>query len=362
MREDSPSLSDQTISARIVESNDLNGPFPRIFAGIVYINHLDVCIEPLLLSVQKWHARYVPGLDVDPLFEFGILDGHLPGRSIEDTAHFRNIVLRWSTPHCQCFWDLLPEAVEEFASRDFSVRDLIPVAHDDLSFYSMLPARLTQIGQMILALTQVIQGLADFLHQDRGVIFTLDPNFTLIRLLAWHENPTEMVLTLPVIQDRARLAVKHIKKLFNQARTALLPYEEARSVSSYNSTVEEERRAYDARSPLSTVANFAIRQDHKSVWDAPATEAMDSLLRRRVLLKKPQIDIEPYVARAAVPAVLAPQPVLAERRAYLSSVLPDSNLPVAPNYTGVANPSSVPDSISGHFMERRARLGSDASP
>lgn len=355
LKEDTSSNSDQTISARVLETSNLDGSYPRILAGIRYVNHLDVCVEPLLLSVQKWHARYVPGMDVDPLFEFGILDGRLPGRSLEDTAHLRNIVLRWSTPHCQCFWDSLPEAVEEFASRNFTVRDLIPVAHDDLSYYSMLPARLTQIGQMILALTQVIQGLADFLHQDRGVAFTLDPNFSLIRLLAWHENPTEMVLTLPVLQDRAQLAVKHIKKLFNAARAALLPYEEARSVSSFNSTVAEERRAYDSRSPLSTVANFAICQDHKSVWDAPATEAMDSLLRRRVLLKKPQIDIEPYVNRAAVHAVLAPQPVLAERRAYLNSVLPDPTYPVEPLLSGAPAPIPVPESISGHFMERRLR-------
>lgn len=245
MREDSPSDSDQTISARLPEVVIPDNAQPRIFAGISYVNKLDITVEPLLLSVQRWHAKYIPGSHIDPLFEFGIVDGCLPGRSIEETAFFRNIVLRWSMPHCQCFWDSLPDAVEEFTSRDFTVRDLVPVAQDDLSFYSMLAPRLNQIAQMELALTQVLQGLTDFLQQDRGVAFTLDPNFNLVRLLAWHDNPTEMILTLPVIQDRARLAVKHIKKLFNQVRANLLPYDETKSVSSYNSTTPEERRQYD---------------------------------------------------------------------------------------------------------------------
>lgn len=118
-------------------------------------------------------------------------------------------------PHCQCLWENLPEAVEVFAEKVFTAHDLIPTDQGDLTFYSLHLDRLMLYGQLLVALTQVIQGLGDFLKQRRNVLFVIDPNFHMLRLLAWHYNPTEMVLTVPILQERALLAVKHIKSLIN---------------------------------------------------------------------------------------------------------------------------------------------------
>ncbi|KAF8182540.1 hypothetical protein BJ912DRAFT_854095, partial [Pholiota molesta] len=219
-------------------------PFPRVFDGIDQATHLDLYIEPLHWSVLKYHARYDPSTDIDPLHEFGAIDGYLPGRTPEECMELRDVVFRWTLPHNQFLWEDLPSAVASFAEYRFSAHDLVPYDGADNTFYSVLPARLLSFGHTIIALSQVIQGLAEFLREDTKAVFTIDPNFAMLRLLAWHDNPTEMVLTVPILQERCRIAVRHCKKLFNRVRKQFLTYDEAESVSSYNSTNADEREKY----------------------------------------------------------------------------------------------------------------------
>ncbi|KJA12994.1 hypothetical protein HYPSUDRAFT_114460, partial [Hypholoma sublateritium FD-334 SS-4] len=198
---------------------------------------------------------------LDPLHEFGAIDGILSRCSCEDAFNLHNLILHWSMPHCQCLWENLPEAVEVFAEKVFSAHDLIPFDQGDLTFYALHSDRLMLYGQLVVALTQVIQGLGDFLKQNRSVSFVIDLNFHMLRLLAWHDNPTEMVLTIPILQERSLLAVKHIKSLINHVRRTLVEHGETQLVSSYNSTLPEEREAYDQCLLLSVVAQFAVRAD-----------------------------------------------------------------------------------------------------
>lgn len=264
VRDVSPTATSDSQST-VLANTRRYGDFPRVFEGIEQAAHIDLMVEPVQWSVNKWHVVFDLRNDLDPLHEFGAIDGILPGCSEADSLNLRDLVLRWSMPHCLCLWENLPLAVEEFASRKFTMHDLVPFDRKDVTFYSMLADRLMQFGQIILALTQVIQGLSDFLHASRNVLFLIDPNFVMLRLLAWHDNPTHMVLTLQVLQERAVLAVKHVKRLFNNVRRSLVvTHAEAQSISSFNSTEFEERAAYKARSPLSTVANFAVQNDARS--------------------------------------------------------------------------------------------------
>ncbi|KAF8176550.1 hypothetical protein BJ912DRAFT_857340, partial [Pholiota molesta] len=219
-------------------------PFPRVFDGIEQAAHLDLYIEPLHWSVIKYHALYDPNSDVDPLHKFGAVDGYLPGRTPEECMELRDVVFRWTLPHNQFIWEDLPSAVETFAEYEFSVRDLIPTDLDDTTCYSVLPARLLAFGHTIIALSQVIQGLSEFLREDSKAVFSIDPGFVMLRLLAWHDNPTEMVLTVPILQERSIIAIRHCKKLFNRIRRSFLTFDEAESVTSYNSTNAEERENY----------------------------------------------------------------------------------------------------------------------
>lgn len=139
-------------------------------------------------------------------------------------------------PHRLCIWDNLPEAIADFAKQTYAARDLTVVEKSDNSVYSMLPDRLLYFGHIVLALTQVLQGLSDLLGYLQEQSFEIDLGFNMICLLAWHKNPIEMVLTIPLLQERTVLAVKHIHKLFNAIKKSVLPFNEAISISSYNST------------------------------------------------------------------------------------------------------------------------------
>ena len=112
----------------------MDAPFPLVYEGIEYASGVNLYVEPLYYSVPKWHVLFDFRTDLDPLHEFGAINGVLPGRSSEDAFNLRNLILRWSMPHCQCFWDNLPEAVEMFSEKAFSVRDLISTDQGDLTF------------------------------------------------------------------------------------------------------------------------------------------------------------------------------------------------------------------------------------
>ncbi|KAF9471030.1 hypothetical protein BDN70DRAFT_820546, partial [Pholiota conissans] len=199
--------------------------------------------------------------DVDPLYEFGTVNGQLPGRTPEECLELHNVILHWSLPHNQFLWEDLPSAVETFVDYKFTSHDLIPYDQQDTTFYTVHPARLLSYGHIIVALSQVLQGLVTFLHEENKTVFTIDPGFAMLRLLAWHDNPMEMVLTVPVLQERSKVALRHSKKLFNRVRRQFLTFDEAQSVSSYNSSNADERDGYLTNSPLSLVTKFALRRD-----------------------------------------------------------------------------------------------------
>lgn len=101
--------------------------------------------------------------DLNPLHKFRAIDRTLSERSPEDACNLHNFVLRCSIPRRQRLRENLPEAVEVFAKKVFSAHDLIPVDRGDLAFYSLHSDRVMLYGKLILALTQVIQGLGAFL-------------------------------------------------------------------------------------------------------------------------------------------------------------------------------------------------------
>ncbi|KAF9541308.1 hypothetical protein CPC08DRAFT_606734, partial [Agrocybe pediades] len=199
----------------------------------------------------------------DPLEEFGAVNGYLPDRPAEEAMMLRDIVIRWSYPHLMCLWESLPQGVKSFLRARVSITEL--VAYDlpnDTTFYGLPKERLNEIAQIILALTQILAAFADFFYRGKKSAFTVDVNFSLLKLLAWHPKPNEVVFTVPILQRRCEMAVIHITKYFNKIRSIFADDDRADSVSSYNSSTPSERSRMARLSPRSVLVHLAARDDY----------------------------------------------------------------------------------------------------
>ncbi|KAF9550927.1 hypothetical protein CPC08DRAFT_606756, partial [Agrocybe pediades] len=199
----------------------------------------------------------------DPLEEFGSMDGLLPDRPPEEAMLLRDIVIRWTAPHLACIWDSLHQAIEAFLRARVTVTELVAydVQNDD-TFYALPKERLNEIGQIILAITQILAAFAEFFYRGKKAAFSVDVNYSLLRLLAWHNNPSELALSFPLLQRRCEIAVAHISKYFNKIRAIFLDDDRAVSVASYNSSTPSERSRLARLSPRSVLVHLAARNDY----------------------------------------------------------------------------------------------------
>ncbi|EDR04737.1 uncharacterized protein LACBIDRAFT_330342 [Laccaria bicolor S238N-H82] len=86
----------------------------RIFEGIPTYEDVLIYDEPLSISLARYHPRFNPAVDDDPLIFFGGIDGKLPGKSLEDSQGIRDLLWRWSAPHVQGLWVNLPTMIDSF--------------------------------------------------------------------------------------------------------------------------------------------------------------------------------------------------------------------------------------------------------
>ncbi|KAF9541395.1 hypothetical protein CPC08DRAFT_605757, partial [Agrocybe pediades] len=179
--------------------------------------------------------------DRDPLEEFGAINGLLPDRPPEEAMMLRDIVIRWTYPHLDCLWESLPQAVNSFLKARVTITELVAYDLSDDTFYGLPKGRLNEIAQILLALNQILASFAEFFYRGKKSAFTADANFSLLKLLAWHPKPSELALTIPVVQRRCEMAVIHITKYFNKIRSIFADDDRADSVTSYNSSTPSER-------------------------------------------------------------------------------------------------------------------------
>ncbi|KAF9542389.1 hypothetical protein CPC08DRAFT_650220, partial [Agrocybe pediades] len=212
---------------------------------------------------MRYHETYDPLADRDPLEEFGAVGGLLPDRPAEEAMMLRDIVIRWSYPHLMCLWESLPQGVNSFLKARVTITELIAYnLPNDTTSYGLPKERLNEFAQIILALSQILATFAEFFYRGKKSSFTVDVNFSLLRLLAWHAKPTEIALTVPLLQRRCEIAVIHIKKYFNKIRSIFTDDERAESVASYNSSTPSERSRLARLSPRSVLIHLAARDDY----------------------------------------------------------------------------------------------------
>ncbi|KAJ7236145.1 hypothetical protein C8J57DRAFT_1088401, partial [Mycena rebaudengoi] len=187
---------------------------PRLFQGLGC--NVPVYDEDLSALLLRYHVSYDPTTNDDPLLAYGAVDRVLPGKTVEETMKFHDMIMHWTLPHRQFEWDYLMAGVASFHEVKPTHHELIAYGTAEDPIFSLGSHLLERVGQLALAITQVLEGLNDFLGKPHH--FTLNPNWQLLYLLESNSSRTVILMTFATLQLRMVRACVHISKYINAVR------------------------------------------------------------------------------------------------------------------------------------------------
>lgn len=267
---------DESISQGLAK-NRLLEEYDEIFTSVA--REVKIHDEPLVASIARYSPRYDPLVDDDPLYAYGAEDGILPGRSLAESMMFRDILVRWTTPHRLLLWVDLNESIKE-------LQEIRPQKHDLLGYadpsgspmYSLGTMRLMTVGHQVLAIQQILNGLWSFLGLDKRNAFILDPDYKFLKLLEYHSSRTELVMTYGVLMTRLYIATIHIRKYLVAIKRTFRSDVESDLASSVDSTRPSVRSDFGSRPVMAELARMVARPDYGAVIDTFDSEARKRLI------------------------------------------------------------------------------------
>ncbi|KAF8217569.1 hypothetical protein K438DRAFT_1531477, partial [Mycena galopus ATCC 62051] len=152
--------------------------------------------------------------DGDPLIAYGAVDSVLPGKTTEETIAFRDVIMRWTQPHINLNWETLEEGINLFKEEKPSRHGLLVFRHPDQvsSTYSLGAFFLERFAHFVLAATQILDRLNEFLGNPPQKRFQLDPKWKFMRIMELDGSRTVILMTFATLQLRLINAGAHIRK------------------------------------------------------------------------------------------------------------------------------------------------------
>ncbi|KAG6905154.1 hypothetical protein DXG01_004511 [Tephrocybe rancida] len=151
-----------------------------MWKGISHVIKVIMFDELLHASVERYHHRYGPQQDDDPLLLYGVVDGKLAGKTAEETILLRDAVIQWTQPHMDLVWETLPLAVVEFKDHQIPQESISEYMCGGVHMYGLEALDLDEVAHIVLAIEQIFSALAQFVQDNRKAAFHLDLNFHFI--------------------------------------------------------------------------------------------------------------------------------------------------------------------------------------
>ncbi|KAF8146253.1 hypothetical protein K438DRAFT_1535626, partial [Mycena galopus ATCC 62051] len=148
----------------------------------------------------------------DPLLSYGAVDGLLPGKTAEETMVLRDIVMRWVQPHINLNWETLDEGILKFNEEKPVKLGLLVFKNQDQTSYSLGSFLLERFAHLVLAATQILDGLNEFLGNPANKRFQLDPGWKFLRMMELDSSRNIILMTFATLQLRLTNAGRHIHK------------------------------------------------------------------------------------------------------------------------------------------------------
>ncbi|KAF8193233.1 hypothetical protein K438DRAFT_2132943, partial [Mycena galopus ATCC 62051] len=236
----------------------------------------DIRDEGLSASLQKFHPVYDPLRDDDPLLSYGAVDGLLPGKTAEETMVLRDIIMRWVQPHINLNWETLEEGIQKFKEEKPSKHSLLVFKHHERITYSIGSFLLERFAHLVLAASQILEGLNEFLGNPPKKCFLLDPEWKFLRTMELDTSRTVILMAFATLQLRLSNTGLHIRKFLQtvQRMYGQVPPDLV-SVLSTRSSVRSE---FGQEAPRVELAKLLSRPDYGAVADTIHAEARARLV------------------------------------------------------------------------------------
>ena len=191
--------------------------------------------KPLSASLTHYHPCFNPAIDDDPLIFFGGVDRKLPRKSLEDSQKIRDLLWHWSSPHFEGLCDL-PTIIDKFHQVNLTPDIILEFSIDSITYYSVPPLFLEDVTQLFLAVYQVLKAFQAILEEGKHHPFIFDPEWRMLKMLAWHTNKENLLLCFIVLQHCCKVCNSHIKEYFKAMHKIFLQTDKQESISTLYST------------------------------------------------------------------------------------------------------------------------------
>ncbi|KAJ7269462.1 hypothetical protein C8J57DRAFT_1007458, partial [Mycena rebaudengoi] len=199
----------------------------------------------------------------DPLLPFGVEDGRLPGKTVEETMHFRDVVMRWMLPHRTWGWESIEEGLTELKDVKPSKKELFAFGTKEATVYSLGEFHLEHLGHLTLAVTQILEGIYEFQNKPFRQCFFVDLNWQLLRLMEENLSRSEILVSFASLQHRLRQAVKHIDRQLNAIKR-VYGREGLDIMSSVDSTLSSVHSDFGREEPQVELSKLLRRPDYRA--------------------------------------------------------------------------------------------------
>ncbi|KAJ7619331.1 hypothetical protein FB45DRAFT_713610, partial [Roridomyces roridus] len=228
--------------------------------------------EPLSSTVLRLHPPFDPVQDVDPLMDYGAVDGLLTGYTAEASMYLRDAIIRYQEPHNNFVWTgSLSEAIDELVSIDAtSIMVALLENREGVNYYGLGFVELESIAHITVAVQQILDALSAFSSKQPKARFTVDPNYGYLCLLEENEHSATIRILFSSLQLRLKRADTHIRKQLANLRRIWTNDDEG-TLGSVNSTVTDVRQYYGMVSPRTELARLVARSDYgqRAAWVDP---------------------------------------------------------------------------------------------
>jgi len=135
----------------------------HLFYDVPHLKHADVYEETLLESLTRCHHPWDPEEDDDPLTEYGVEEGKLPGLSLEETMPIWDIVLRWIAPHQYMVWKSLEDYTHILCGLPLEETSMQLRMLEGDSYYTLNMMILLHVYEVVLGITQILAAIDELL-------------------------------------------------------------------------------------------------------------------------------------------------------------------------------------------------------
>ncbi|KAF8187318.1 hypothetical protein K438DRAFT_1549660, partial [Mycena galopus ATCC 62051] len=137
-----------------------------------------------------------------------------PCKTAEETITLCDIVMGWSQPHITLNWETLEEGIAKFKEEKTARHGLLEFRHPSSTstVYSLGSFYLDRFAHLVLAVTQILDGLNKFLGNCPQKSFLLDPEWKFLHLMELNSSRTVILMMFTTLQLRLVNASLHIRK------------------------------------------------------------------------------------------------------------------------------------------------------